>query len=666
MNQWFRLKRIIITSGVLIGSALLVSCNNSGGGGHGSSAPVVKPLYSMGGSGWNEYLKNDGANFFSASGAACDGTETGGYSKCLHAGEMRAVSIPGVGSCAGLTASDALDAFNWVCDGTVNPVRMVSTGLKRGKYLSDLIDFDLAAWRSNSVTVGDGMGNILTTADTAWWDNPIMEDNDGGSLSASGTIYIVNADANAEYTLEADKAGLVIRPGITLHGPGSNASAISANSKNFLWAEGAIDGTGDADGIVFRESRFSVIRGVRAQNALYRNVNLSSGSNPSTSNKATDIVSADTSYGLYIGGEFNTVSDAVSFNNSAGVYMSSSSVNNVLSNITLTNNFYRSIIAVTDRNNVFLNTTAANNNLNGIELEGAHSTVSNAAAVNNTQSGLLLDNTSLIQVADLSSSNNQYGVRLSNADSNYFTGRLKVGSNSTTNCQVSGVATAPGLIQSTCTDAGTNGSNVYTGQASDAVLRVNIDATGSFVGKAGSDSVNQSESGGTAAFDTLTDWTGFENLFRGWGKDGMVFPDATNRGGCVSAETCRIWDWSLANGDTGDGGNPVLQNGLTIPTGDEALTHAWEAADSSACAEIPGAVWDSGSSACLTTFLRKAVEILGDGIGNENSLCESDETCLYTPNFGSYQGHGGLVSAGAFTNGTLVGITLLKYDTNGY
>jgi len=64
------------------------------------------------------------------------------------------------------------------------------------------------------------------------------------------------------------------------------------------------------------------------------------------------------------------------------------------------------------------------------------------------------------------------------------------------------------------------------------------------------------------------------------------------------------------------------------------------------------------------TFLQHAIEI-ADGIGNNNLLCESHETCLYTPNIGSYQGHGTLISAGTFTDGTLTGITLMRYGSNG-
>ena len=55
-----------------------------------------------------------------------------------------------------------------------------------------------------------------------------------------------------------------------------------------------------------------------------------------------------------------------------------------------------------------------------------------------------------------------------------------------------------------------------------------------------------------------------------------------------------------------------------------------------------------------------------DLIGNDNGLCESGETCLYTPNLGSYQGHGALVPVGnAFVPGLLTNVTLLRYSVNG-
>jgi hypothetical protein len=95
------------------------------------------------------------------------------------------------------------------------------------------------------------------------------------------------------------------------------------------------------------------------------------------------------------------------------------------------------------------------------------------------------------------------------------------------------------------------------------------------------------------------------------------------------------------------------------------LTHTWSASTSADCAKIPGASFDAGKNVCTSTFLRHAIEIIGDLIGNDNGLCESNETCLYTPNLGAYQGHGTLVAAGTVTAGSVSNVTLLRYDHNG-
>lgn len=76
--------------------------------------------------------------------------------------------------------------------------------------------------------------------------------------------------------------------------------------------------------------------------------------------------------------------------------------------------------------------------------------------------------------------------------------------------------------------------------------------------------------------------------------------------------------------------------------------------------------WSSGS----VTVLRNSVEIIGDGIGNDNGFCEAKEDCIYTPNMGAYQGHGNLVKSSTLSGGcadvTSLGIGLYQYETNGY
>ena len=137
----------------------------------------------------------------------------------------------------------------------------------------------------------------------------------------------------------------------------------------------------------------------------------------------------------------------------------------------------------------------------------------------------------------------------------------------------------------------------------------------------------------------------------------MPFPHPSNQGACTSGNTCRIWDASLSAADT------VLRNRLNVPTGNDVFTHRWVADGGSACADLPGAAW-SGTE-CQTTALLNARELVDDGVGNDNNLCESNEACLFTPNIGSYQGHGALVSAGPFANGAVSNVTLVRYSVNG-
>ena len=100
--------------------------------------------------------------------------------------------------------------------------------------------------------------------------------------------------------------------------------------------------------------------------------------------------------------------------------------------------------------------------------------------------------------------------------------------------------------------------------------------------------------------------------------------------------------------------------------GDQVLVHTWMAAKAD-CDQSAGGVWDAGKKACRTTFLRNSVEISGDGSGNDNGLCESNERCLVTANIGAYQGHGALQSAGNIgAGGKITGVKLFKYAANGY
>lgn len=703
-------------------TAIITGCG--GGGGNDNPSPTditlspVTALYPSNGDNWNDYVSS---SLGTASDTACDAaTDTA----CVHGGEKRVVTVNGRSSCSGVTASDALDAFNWTCDASTGTARIVSTGLKDGMNLSDLLDFSAPGWKTNTLSVNVGGAVHSTASSTAWWSNPVVVDNDGGSISTAGTVYLVTTSMTGTYTFGASKVALVSKPGTTITGPGAGANSyvISTSSRDFLWFEGTVDATGDEVGLRPFYVRFSVIKnttienasqcayllgvsnsklsrikcnnnlyglalwsgtnnntfswitasnngdrglhfyqasnntlsGVTASNNGRNGIDVISSSNNNTlsgvtasnntengvnisysdSNTFSDVVTSNNgNTGVSIGGAINTtLANITTFNNYYGLYLHSNSFNNTLTGVTSSNNDYYGIRLNLTWNNMLSGITTLNNGLVGVYL-------SSAATTSNT-------------LSDVTASNNgNIGVSLADSSYNSFTGLLKVGNNGGLDCQVTG-GTNPGLVHATCANQG----------SSDAGLSTSVTLAASFFGKVTTDdTANNSDSSGSAAYPAdpaAFDWSNFENSFRSWGKDG-TFADSSSQGhfGCFPATydnqtdcessggiwsgSGRIWDWSLLASDA------VIKNVLQLPTGTDTLTHTW-------------------SDLSSITFLRHAVEISGDGIGNENTLCESGETCLYTPNIGSYQGHGPLVNTGTFFNGTLTGITLLKYEMNGY
>jgi hypothetical protein len=144
----------------------------------GTAAPLVPSAANF-----NDYVEDDGPERFRPTGKACDTNYTSGpystYRECIHAGEHRAVPIPGRTSCAGLTAVDTLAAFDWTCEVLNGTATMVSTGFKDDAGLSTLVDFSAGAWRENAVSVSDETRVILATPPAIWWGNPVVIDNDG-------------------------------------------------------------------------------------------------------------------------------------------------------------------------------------------------------------------------------------------------------------------------------------------------------------------------------------------------------------------------------------------------------------------------------------------------------------------------------------------------------
>ncbi|HVK86484.1 MAG TPA: right-handed parallel beta-helix repeat-containing protein [Kofleriaceae bacterium] len=150
----------------------------------------------------------------------------------------------------------------------------------------------------------------------------------------------------------------------------------------------------------------------------------------------------------------------------------------------------------------------------------------------------------------------------------------------------------------------------------------------------------------------ITDWLDFDHPLRFWGTgQSTTFLDASNRLDCVDPEPCRAWDARLlatnpfrgASG-TGRTANEPFVDGMPCP----AAVHGDQTTHDLRGSEVAGDGVGDEDSVCevfekctdQSIFLLNARELLEDEVGDDDGLCESNETCVYSPNFGYYQGTG--------------------------
>lgn len=181
-------------------------------------------------------------------------------------------------------------------------------------------------------------------------------------------------------------------------------------------------------------------------------------------------------------------------------------------------------------------------------------------------------------------------------------------------------------------------------------------------------------------------------------KNYTAIADASMRGNCSSGQ-CVIFDYSLSVNDFNlksrtntvtatnsvdfiqEGascpievqGSNFLTNGACIIANNWNYTHKTQLACEGAGGTWSGLDGDTGSaSTTAKRFLKNATEIvdpLAVGYingGNHDGLCESGEACMYSPNFGAYQGEGRPVRCSYDSNGSsLINISLWGYPGNG-
>lgn len=648
------------------------SSGSSGSATSDNSPTIGSPAASYSGhENWNDYIENDGTTRFNATGTTCAGTATGGHSHCIHAGIMKTVTIANRTSCTGLSGSDSESALIWYCDDTSGTVKLTSTGFIPGGGLYQLIDFSTGTWKSLSLTVTDDAGSATTDLGQLW-TNPIQLNLGGGTINANmaGNIYAFSASPGQQVVIGADRVAVVSNQTFRWLATGGGVDMITATSFKYLWIEpGWMDGaTVDNRGINLNSVTYSVIQLARIQRTTLEGVYLQTCSN----NLLNYVSVANNSGGnaaLYMHtATYNTLGHIRTSNSaSAGLYIRESHNNTIFNSIS-TNNQDRNLYLYESRNNAVVNFTSTNSANTGMTFSSnGHNNSVYGLALANQPTGLTTGSSSRRNtIVNIAATNTTTGLNISSTN-NFFFDSVHVGAN-TTSCAGGG-------------GTGIDGACNPEGTASSFTLYTGIDLSTSFPARINAaDGINQFDSSGSASASAIFDWLHFDNLYRLWGIQGGTFADPAQRGRCTGT-TCHIFDWRLNSGDS------QIRNVRSQPTGNDALPHLWNVGNQTECETIDRATWaassvcsfpgyfnsgdciggggDWSTSKCYSVFLRNAHELLGDGLGNENGVCESYELCLYSPNIGAYQGEGSLTAIGAITNGTVQGVYLLQYATNG-
>jgi hypothetical protein len=643
------------------------------------------------GASWNDYIVNDGLLPFATAGTECLPDFN---ASCTHAGELRVVEVSSVLQCGALFARDDLNAFRWECDDSTGSVYFYSTGLLPGRGLSTLLT--ASGFRDNAVTIFDDAQPIARSEASVWWQNPVVPlppteaepifldgaDDDGAGPDQAflaGTIFVLDEDRETVgYQINMDHASLVVLENATLGysaGPsncwGSDECVVAAESQNHVWVEGQFDGEGGAidsdNAVLFSDVRHSRIRRARvehAQGSSAMGITISA----SHHNIVTDIKLADDSTS---GGTALLVHNGASnnrfyrvhaaFTGNYGIYVHQTTRNNVFHQINVSNNDSHGIVFDNSDENTTTALLATNNSSFGVHVTSGsdRNTMSHATTANNGSSnpGFYLSGASFNTVSGVVSTNNAAGfMAAGGADDNLFRDIFVPNNNDfglvlrqVFNNRFVGVI-GLGQNDEDCDVVDGGGNNVAeltcSFDASGPTEINGMDLEGSFVGRALSDASNlhtdQMDVAGRADASIISDWTHFENPYRAWGPVVEEIALAIAHRRQCNSGNCAIWDWRIAADDSAlRNRNGVFQTGQPCPAsvhGDQAMTDL---------------------QSTPNTYLINALEVMEDLRGDEDGLCESGESCIFSPHVGAYQGEGGLRPAPcSFTNGQVSGVTM--------
>lgn len=578
----------------------------------------------------NTYNNHSGYPYYTAGDCVVIHGES--KNQCHHAGLMRVVLVPGFQTCdSSLSLVDDLSLFNWQCEEIQGGggIRFVLRGFRPTKKLSDAIDWGntSGAFTANFVRLYESAMLKSQSLPSIWWTNAVTYLIDNTTTKNGDDVFLLKAGQANVYNLLFDTSGasLVVQPGHFLGGAGTFGAKFSYT--NFIWIEGVIG---------YIPSHTNGNSGLELNTVSFANLD-----------HVKSIVN-NTDYGIYLSNvEKSNISDVVSVATKVGDGIKVvDSTKNSFNNIFISNSGDNGIFFDTSSKNTITNLLTVNNTSSGFKIEGGSSSNENVLSfvttAQNGANGVIVTNVSGINYfaafGILAFTNTLNGIRLGNNTWPSFNGSFK---------NILSISNGLyGLVANW--DSDTFNSSGYIGihsNASDACFGSIFDPDcgsrwgtsynplidNSFLGLDGGSSVGALKlSSPGDSYSLLT----ANNPYLQLAKDinSPVLINAGHRGPCSNTGTCYFIDWSLLLSDIS-----ILNRGFQPDaTNGELLSNE---------TNCPSSLDPNNADNLLEAFqfgnkyLVHAKEILNDNIGNDNGLCESNETCLWAPNVGAYQGH---------------------------
>lgn len=598
---------------------------------------------------WGEYaVNNNEIDYYESStlSTACNASTATKLSDCVHLAELKKITVnaDGFSSCSEVTFKDSLGLFHWSCEDSGSLV-FKAQGFKENISLVNAIDMQTTDWRSNSFEVKKGDIQVSSSEEN-WWNNSIdLISGDGQQLTQPNTVYIYNGGEGpqsvGDIEIGANSVSVVVNSDTSI-GKTDSDYALKANGYNFLWIEGGFANANSGstnNGVEIINTNFINLRNIKSfKNAKY-GVSLSGV-------KFASLNNIDSSFNKYGVGIYN--SEAINLQKVKVTNNTQSGVN-LLTGSSLTDISINNLISSNNKTYGLLNNT----NLNG------HNFFTNITSINNNN-GLVFNKKSAGSKYIYNTyinNNDEYGMIFgelggsTDEENNYFS-YLSLLNNGTQGLSLRKLAVTTTdfkgdiIFENNISNCSDGGGSV----ACPTPHPITTIYTSALVGK------QNRTTTAPPSKRTEFDFTNFHNI---WTKNELLsFPapiyiDDCNSGFCRTFDTSfktSITDNYNAYYNNPDSGRLSFISNTTCP---DSVTDNTDRAQYNYFG-IPA-----------QKFLLFAYEINTDFVGNNNGVCEDYERCVWTPNLGSYQGHGELDYNATCNGPSLSNVKLIAYPFNG-